>query len=239
MNSKLYRIFISSSSYTSFHIYTKCVNTSNTRAISFLTPTSNIAQSLRKVRAFLPSNCSFRSLLSKPQSLKIFLNPKKNYSHSRLFSNTLHTTPESIRIDRLCIPTPTLRGLSTRRLLSSLRSGGEEGPPLLSVGDVAAYITDQASSVLVMAGAGISTASGIPDFRSELGKSLYGTLSLCVHLTFKAKMLTYHLIPRYTPFTYMNYISIVLFISLYTCIIVVMFGTKYLYLDSVLNYIVY
>ena len=46
-----------------------------------------------------------------------------------------------------------------KRCLSSF------SPEFQSIEDVAKYIVEEASSVMVMTGAGLSTASGIPDFR--------------------------------------------------------------------------
>ncbi|KAA0188476.1 hypothetical protein HAZT_HAZT010752 [Hyalella azteca] len=63
-----------------------------------------------------------------------------------------------------------ITNICDRRLLSTR---GQQ--TLVTVDDVAAYIQDEASSVLVMTGAGLSTASGIPDFRSP-GTGIYDNL---------------------------------------------------------------
>ncbi|XP_042864065.1 NAD-dependent protein deacetylase sirtuin-3-like isoform X2 [Penaeus japonicus] len=51
----------------------------------------------------------------------------------------------------------------------------KSNPNLQNLEDVAKYIRDEASCILVMAGAGMSTPSGIPDFRSP-GTGLYDNL---------------------------------------------------------------
>ncbi|XP_045101258.1 NAD-dependent protein deacetylase sirtuin-3-like [Portunus trituberculatus] len=64
------------------------------------------------------------------------------------------------------------RGDQHSRRSSSL---GSNKPPLQDIENVASYIKQQANSILVMVGAGMSTPSGIPDFRSP-GTGLYDNL---------------------------------------------------------------
>ncbi|XP_071548442.1 NAD-dependent protein deacetylase sirtuin-3-like isoform X1 [Panulirus ornatus] len=67
----------------------------------------------------------------------------------------------------------TIRNCGFWSSLSS--SGNKELPTLKTIEDVAKFIKERTHNILVMVGAGISTASGIPDFRSP-GTGLYDNL---------------------------------------------------------------
>ncbi|XP_042242521.1 NAD-dependent protein deacetylase sirtuin-3-like [Homarus americanus] len=67
-----------------------------------------------------------------------------------------------------------IRQFNLFNLWSSL-SSNKDTPILKTVEDVAEFIKNQCSNILVMAGAGLSTPSGIPDFRTP-GTGLYDNL---------------------------------------------------------------
>ncbi|NXH17289.1 SIR3 deacetylase, partial [Bucco capensis] len=73
-------------------------------------------------------------------------------------------------------PRPFSGSAAARGIFRAGRHGGAGGKPKLTLQDVAELIGQKACQrVVVMAGAGISTPSGIPDFRSP-GSGLYSNL---------------------------------------------------------------
>lgn len=80
----------------------------------------------------------------------------RNYGECLTSRPHLHKT---FRSRRFTITSPQLK---SQRWASHVKNGN---PNLQNLEDVAKYIRDEARCIMVMVGAGMSTPSGIPDFR--------------------------------------------------------------------------
>ncbi|KAK8729714.1 hypothetical protein OTU49_008283 [Cherax quadricarinatus] len=120
---------------------------------------------------------SSRSVLRQVKSYSVFQCPAIHEGNLSSVLRTLYRQSSTF-----CVGLPCCRSscwswqcdLQSSRHIG-LWSSHQNTPTLKTVTDVAKFIKERATNVLVMVGAGISTPSGIPDFRTP-GTGLYDNL---------------------------------------------------------------
>lgn len=119
-------------------------------------------------RCFTDNHCWRRGLCTR-QSIYLF---RRNFSHQKVFAQCSHAQKRKLFLSELNSIARFIRCAGARGLF-----GGSHGSaPQQTLEDIAENIKDRRfRNIVVMAGAGISTPSGIPDFRSP-GSGLYDNL---------------------------------------------------------------